>query len=120
MLTTTCSFCAREIVPAETYFCYWCGRVVCPECLSRVALPLASEAMVCPACAGKPMKDEAADESMMEIMVDAAVAGHDLTAWQLTEDGSGWQTRCRCCQETAWVGVSGVQYSLLSEICRGG
>ena len=118
MLATMCSVCAREIERAETYFCYWCGRVICPDCLRRVTLPQDSEATVCLECVGKPMQDEAADEAMMEIMVDAAAAGHDLTAWQLTDEGNGWQTRCRRCQETAWVGVSGVQYSLLSEVCR--
>lgn len=74
---------------------------------------------MCPACAEKPVKDEAADEAMMEIMVNAAAEGHDLTAWVLTEDGAGWQARCRRCQGTVWVGRSGVQYSLLAETCRG-
>jgi hypothetical protein len=74
---------------------------------------------VCPACAEKPVKDEAADEAMMEMMVNAAAEGHDLTAWVLTEDGTGWQARCRRCQGTAWVGRSGVQYSLLADVCQG-
>lgn len=78
-----------------------------------------TEATVCLDCQNNPVGNHAADESMMELMVEGALAGHDLTEWVLVEDGRGWQTQCRLCQETAWVGASGVLYSLLSSFCRG-
>ena len=118
-METRCTVCRQAIGHTEGFFCYWCGRFVCPGCVQRVLLPLASEATVCPACAEKSVKDETADEAMMEIMVNAAAEGHDLTAWVLTEDGAGWQARCRRCQGMVWVGMSGVQYSLLAATCWG-
>jgi len=114
-----CTVCAKEAAASETYFCYWCGRPICADCASHISLPLETEAVVCPGCAAKSGKNEAADGSMWEIAVNAALAGHDLGAWQLTERGDGWQARCRTCGGTAWVGMSGVQYSLLPDRCFG-
>ena len=114
-----CSVCAKELTAAETLFCYWCGQQVCEACVRYILLPLDTKAAVCPDCETKPTRDEAGDESMMELMVNAALSGHNLTEWVLVEDGSGWQARCRLCQEIAWVGTSGVQYSLLSDRCQG-
>jgi len=59
-----------------------------------------------------------AEETRMEVMVAAAFDGHDLAEWVQTEDRNGWQARCRRCDMTVWVGVSGVQYSLLGEGCQ--
>jgi hypothetical protein len=114
-----CGSCAKETAPSETFFCYWCGEPVCSGCVSRILLPLDTEATVCPNCKHITGRNEAADESMMEIMVNAALAGHDLAEWSLVEDGRGWQARCRVCGETVWVGMTGVQYSLLSDRCLG-
>ena len=92
---------------------------MCVDCALHISLPLNTEAMVCPGCKHTAVRNEAADESMMEIMVNASFAGHDLAEWALMEDGRGWQARCRVCGETVWVGMSGVQYSLLSDRCWG-
>ena len=56
---------------------------------------------------------------MWEIAVEAALGGHDLGAWAVTEDGRGWQAECRLCAMTAWVGASGVMYVLLADRCPG-
>lgn len=112
-----CQTCGRQVLAAETYFCYWCGESVCAGCLIRILLPLDTEAVSCPGCQRRYGKNDAADESMWEIMVESALAGHDLTGWEVTEDGRGWQARCRRCSQTVWVGVSGVQYSLLADSC---
>ncbi len=115
-----CNTCAEEKMPGGTFFCYWCGQPVCPACAIFIRLPLDTDATVCPACRDKPVRNEAADESMMEVMVDAALTGHDLAEWILVEDGNGWQARCRRCHGTVWVGTSGMQYSLLAACCDDG
>jgi hypothetical protein len=112
-----CNTCANEAAPPQTFFCYWCGQTVCSDCVIRIQLPLDTVATVCPVCQHKPVRNEAADEAMMELMVNAALAGHDLAEWILVENGNGWQAQCRLCKGTAWVGASGVQYSLLSDRC---
>ena len=58
-------------------------------------------------------------ESILEIQVNAALTGHDLGPFEPVEsfEGSGWQARCRRCDQTAWVGESGLMYSLLGERC---
>ena len=63
--------------------------------------------------------DKLADESRMEVMVDAALSGHDLTVWEYDDKRStpGWQARCRRCDRTVWVGAQGLIYSLLDESC---
>lgn len=116
-----CGSCRRDIADGAAFFCYWCGQPLCAACARRLDLPLDTEATVCPGCESRPVRQEmaAADEAMMEIMVEAALAGHDLTAWSIVADGRGWQARCRRCREAAWVGESGVQYSLLADACRG-
>ena len=114
-----CRNCTKDSTSSETYFCYWCGHSVCAQCVRYVLLPLDTEAAVCPDCQHKPAWNDMVADSMMALMVEAALVGHDLTEWVLVEDGSGWQTQCRLCQETAWVGISGGQYSLLSDHCLG-
>ena len=112
-----CVACHKTAKESDTFFCYWCGQPVCADCGRSVSLPLNTEAVVCPPCQHKTEANEAADETMWAAMVEAALAGHDLTSWQLTEDGNGWQAHCRRCEKTVWVGASGVMYSLLSDRC---
>ena len=64
----------------------------------------------------------AANESMLEIAVNAAAAGHDLSGFRpvnATEGlPNGYEARCRKCGRTAWVGEDGLQYSLLIDNCK--
>ena len=64
----------------------------------------------------------AANESMLEIAVNAAAAGHDLSGFRpvnATEGlPNGYEARCRKCGRTAWVGEGGLMYSLLDDICK--
>lgn len=64
---------------------------------------------------------DAARESMLEVMVNAALTGHDLAGFEpVNEAGShstGWQAVCRLCGGSVWVGKSGLVYSLLAEQC---
>ena len=63
----------------------------------------------------------AAKESMLETAVNAAAAGHDLTAFEPVEDANGnangYQARCRRCDMTNWVGERGERLSLLEDRC---
>ena len=62
-------------------------------------------------------------ESMLEVMVNGAGAGHDLASWEPVQDSdgrsNGVQCRCDLCGQTAWVGDNGVIYSLLDDMCPG-
>jgi len=62
-------------------------------------------------------------QSMMEIMVNAALVGHDMTPFEPVADDNqltpGYQTTCRRCKKTAWVNNAGMMYSLLDDACRG-
>jgi hypothetical protein len=59
---------------------------------------------------------------MLEIAVNAAAAGHELGGFEPVDDtdgrANGWQARCRICGMTAWVGLNGLQYSLLGDVCE--
>ncbi len=57
--------------------------------------------------------------SILAIQVNAALAGHDLGKFDPVEtfDGAGYQAKYRRCNQTAWVGESGLMYSLLDERC---
>ena len=63
-----------------------------------------------------------ANESMLEIAVNAAAAGHDLTGFEPVDATvglpDGHEARCRDCDQTAWVGDGGLMYSLLGQECR--
>jgi hypothetical protein len=65
---------------------------------------------------------KAADETMLEIAVNAAAGGHDLSGFELVgnSDGhkAGYQARCRNCDQIVWVGFSGMMYSRLDNVCR--
>ena len=64
-----------------------------------------------------------AQESMLQIAVDAAAGGHDLSGFEPVQDAdgqpNGFQATCKRCGLTAWVGDNGVQYSLLADVCPG-
>jgi hypothetical protein len=63
-----------------------------------------------------PQRDEPAlRESILELQVNAALAGHDLGPFERVENG--YQARCRRCGRTAWVGESALMYSLLADNC---
>jgi hypothetical protein len=58
-------------------------------------------------------------ESILEIQVNAALTGHDLGPFEPVEVlTGGYEARCRKCNQSAWVGDSGLMYSLLGEKYR--
>ena len=60
----------------------------------------------------------AANDSMLEIAVNAVAVGHDLTGFERVDATvglpDGYEAKCRNCGKTAWVGDDGLIYSLLS------
>jgi len=61
-----------------------------------------------------------AKESILAIQVDAALAGHDLGPFEPVEVlPGGYEARCRNCNQSAWVGDSGLMYSLLGRSAQG-
>ena len=84
------------------------------------------------------MTTKEAKESILSIQVDAALAGHDLTVKPkgdiLLTSGEfdlicypfepvevltgGYEARCRRCNQSSWVGDSGLMYSLLGDECE--
>ena len=64
-----------------------------------------------------------AREAMLEVMVNVAGGGHDLTGFDPIQDQdrdpNGYEARCRRCNLTAWVGDGGSIYSLLAAECPG-
>lgn len=65
-----------------------------------------------------PDADARLKANMLEIQVEASLAGHDLGGWEATEDGTGYQAVCRRCRLSVYVSDSTV-YSLLDETCPG-
>lgn len=65
------------------------------------------------------MDKQSVRESILEILVEASLAGQDLAGFEPVTDREtgGYQARCRRCGQTAWVGEDGLQYSLLEERC---
>lgn len=64
------------------------------------------------------------DASILEVMVAAAVDGHQLGEWAAvvdddTDQVTGHQAICSACGRSVWVGVQGLIYSLLGEHCPG-
>ena len=56
---------------------------------------------------------------MLEAVVEAALGGHDLEAWeQLDAERNEYQARCKLCHKTTWVGRS-LRYSILEDTCPG-
>ena len=61
-----------------------------------------------------------AKESILSIQVDAALSGHNLGPFEPVKIFTGgYEARCRKCNQSAWVGDSGLKYSLLGERCLG-
>ena len=64
-----------------------------------------------------------ANDSMLEIAVNALAAGHDLSGFEPVQDQdgdpNGYQARCKRCGASVWVGDNGLMYSLLDDICNG-
>ena len=65
------------------------------------------------------MLTQDANESILYIQVDAALAGHELGPFEPVEsfEGAGYQVEFRQCNLTTWVGDSGLMYSLLGANC---
>ena len=70
------------------------------------------------------MTKKGVNEAMLEIAVNAAADGHDLSGFKPVDaaDGlpDGYEARCRKCGRMAWVGADGLVYSLLGEHCSKG
>ncbi len=66
------------------------------------------------------MSTKDAKESILAIQVDATLSGHDLGLFEPVEVlTGGYEARCRNCNQSAWVGDSGLMYSLLEDSCPG-
>ena len=89
-----CSTCEEYLAQEDAWFCYWCGKMICADCAIALQLPMD--------ITGHEIGS--AEETRIEVMVDAAFDGHDLAEWVQTEDRNGWQARCRRCDKTVWVG----------------
>jgi hypothetical protein len=62
-----------------------------------------------------------AKASMLEVMVEAALHGHDLGPFEPAEaSGGGYNAVCRQCGWSVWVGNNGLMYTLLKENCSAG
>lgn len=61
----------------------------------------------------------AVDTTILEIQVEAHLQGHALGSFVLTEDERGYEANCARCGMSVWVGMRGVFYSLLEDICPG-
>lgn len=55
-------------------------------------------------------------ESILQAQIEAALSGHDVTAFEPVDE-RGFQAICRNCGQTVWVGITGLMYSLLSDLC---
>jgi hypothetical protein len=61
------------------------------------------------------MHTRPASEALLEILVEAALAGHDLARFDPVPSG-GYQSRCRR-RTTVWISDAGLTYSLLPDRC---
>lgn len=58
----------------------------------------------------------ASSAAALEVMVNAALAGHDLSPFEPISSG-GYLARCRRCHKTVWIDDKGLIYSLLPDHC---
>ena len=59
-----------------------------------------------------------AKESILSIQVNAALTGHVFGPFEPVKVlTGGYEARCRTCNQSAWVGDSGLMYSLLDQKC---
>lgn len=65
-----------------------------------------------------PDADARLKANMLEFQVEASLAGHDLSGWEQTEDGTGYQAICRTCASSVYISDVTV-YSLLNGTCPG-
>ena len=65
---------------------------------------------------------QVARASILEIQVNVALDGYGYGPFETVEtfSGGGYESRFRRCILTAWVGESGIMYSLLGDRCQGG
>ena len=72
-------------------------------------------------CTVDSMPDDNAEvkAAVLECQVNAVLAGHDRGPFDPVDtfEGAGYQVQCRRCGQTAWVGESGLMYSLLGDRC---
>lgn len=68
--------------------------------------------------------EESLDEvvqSQLEVRVTAFLSGHDLAPFRLVEDSdnkpTGYESHCRRCNQTVWVGLLGEIRSTLNSAC---
>jgi hypothetical protein len=61
----------------------------------------------------------AVDETILEIQVEAHLQGHAMGSFVLTEDERGYEAHCARCGMSVWIGMSGVFYNLLEDVCPG-
>ncbi len=62
------------------------------------------------------MINKDAKASILSVQADAALSGHELGPFEPVEVlTGGYEVRCRKCNQSAWVGDSGLMYSLLGE-----
>jgi hypothetical protein len=65
-----------------------------------------------------PLDDARA--AILEVQVNAALAGHDLGTFAVLDTtAGGYEAHCRKCDKSVWVGDQGLIYSLLGESCAG-
>ena len=62
--------------------------------------------------------DDQLRDNILEIQVEASLAGHDLSGWEETEDNKGFQAVCRRCGGSIYVSGRAM-YSLLGDACGG-
>ena len=114
----TCKDCQQSIKFEQEYYCYWCGKPICESCKKHIDLPQRTQATCCTKCWQEHYHAESdANDTRMQVMVNAAFNGHDLSEWLTTESDDGWQSTCRLCEKAVWVGKNGLQYSSLENIC---
>jgi hypothetical protein len=65
---------------------------------------------------------KAANETMLQIAVNAAAGGHDLTGFEMAANSgghqAGYRAQCRNCDQTVLVDFNGMIYSRLDDVCR--
>lgn len=61
--------------------------------------------------------DDQLKANMLEVQVEASLAGHELGGWEETENGNGYQAVCGKCGKSVYVSGKTV-YSILDETCR--
>lgn len=53
--------------------------------------------------------------AILEALAEAALGGHELAPFAAVENG--YQAVCTQCGATSWVGIQGLRYTLLENLC---